>query len=503
MRRIAKSEDVGGHGSLGIGNRLVATCHFPMRLLKRLLFYSSCLLFHSTGLAQVPAADSYVASEYAAQLNALQEQIDQLRLQQSRLAQTGAITTQPAPSDSNGSVLEAAYFAEQPPSSMDATLPPDYPTARLTGFFQADAVWFNQDATNMAVVGDVQDGADFRRARLAAVGDVWDNVSYSLEMDFAFPGRPSFMDVWLDVQNAFGNNTLRVGQYRQPIGMEAMTSVKELTFLERALPFAFLPFRQIGVMAYGHRADENVTWAVSGFRFPTDPFGGNVGDAGGFGVATRVTGLLYEGDYGVLHIGGGYSGIDPANDLVQYRNQPEVFVGETGGAALVPPGVPSNVPPFVDTDLIPTQNVDIFNAELAASYGSLYAQSELVYAAVNQVGGPALAFSGAYAHAGYFLTGERRTYNRTAGVFGRVVPLCPVGKEGGPGAWEVAGRWSYIDLDDENILGGRLDDVTIGVNWYLNRFTKFQFNYIHAMLARPAGTDSDADIYAVRAQVDF
>ena len=126
---------------------------------------------------------------------------------------------------------------------------------------------------NLALYQGRFDAAALAASRLAAVGDAWDNVSYSLEMDFAFPGRPSFMDVWLDVKNAFGRNTFRAGQYRQPIGMDAMTSVRELTFLERALPFAFLPFRQIGVMAYGHSVDENATWALSGFRFPTDPFG--------------------------------------------------------------------------------------------------------------------------------------------------------------------------------------------------------------------------------------
>jgi phosphate-selective porin OprO/OprP len=462
------------------------------------------LILQATSLAQ-DASPAASASDVWSRIEALQAQIDDLREGQ---LETNLIEGSTAAADEGTSETSGDEVAWQfqGPSSGTATRPvayEDFPKARLTGFFQTDAVWFEQDATNIAVVGDVQDGADFRRARLAAVGDVWDNVSYSLEMDFAFPGRPSFMDVWLDVHNAFRGHTLRAGQYRQPIGMDAMTSVRELTFLERALPFAFLPFRQIGLMAYGHSVEEDVTWAVSGFRFPTDPFGGNVGDAGGYGVAARMTGLLYADDYDILHIGGGYSAIDPANNLVQYRNQPEVFVGETGGASLVPPAVPTNVPPFVDTDLIATRNVNLFNAELAASYGSLYAQSELVHAAVNQIGGPSLLFSGAYLQAGYFLTGERRAYNRPAGVFGRVVPRCPVGKQGGPGAWEIATRWSTIDLDDENVVGGRCENATIGVNWYLNRFTKFQFNYIHAMLIRPVGVESEADIYALRAQLDF
>ncbi|HCS52612.1 MAG TPA: porin, partial [Planctomycetaceae bacterium] len=71
------------------------------------------------------------------------------------------------------------------------------------------------------------------------------------------------------------------------------------------------------------------------------------------------------------------------------------------------------------------------------------------------------------------------------------------------GAWEIAGRWSYIDLNDENIQGSRLNDLTAGLNWYLNPYTKFQWNYIHAMLDSPLNGDSSADIFAMRAQVDF
>lgn len=381
-----------------------------------------------------------------------------------------------------------------------------FPTARLTGFFQADAVWFDQDAANQAAVGDAQDGADFRRARLAAVGDVWDNVSYMLEMDFGFPGRPSFMDVWLDIDDVCGNGNLRIGQFRHPFGMDGLTSVKELTFLERALPFAFLPFRQIGAMLYGNSQSELATWAISGFRYPTDTFGGNIGDDGGYGMSGRLTGLLADNHRGIVHIGGGYSLIDPANDQFQYRNQPEVFVGETGGG--VPAGVPANVPPFVDTGAFTADHANLFNVELAGSLGSFYAQSEAFYANVDRPGTSAVTFSGAYAHCGYFLTGEQRVYNKSNGVFGRVTPLRSIGNPcgdhgGGPGAWEVAARWSYLDLNDASIQGGRLNNVTAGLNWYLNPRTKFQFNYIRAMLDSPVNGTSDANIFATRAQIDF
>jgi phosphate-selective porin OprO/OprP len=378
-----------------------------------------------------------------------------------------------------------------------------FPTVRVTGFFQADAGWFGQDAANIVAVGDIQDGADFRRARLAATGDVADNVGYMVEFDFGFPGRPSFMDVWLELRDLSLLQNVRIGNYRQPFGLDGLTSVKDLTFIERGLPFAFLPFRQVGAMAHGTNDAEDVTWAVSGFRFPTDFYGSQIGDNGGYGLATRMTGLLVDnGKQGVLHAGGAYSVIDPANDAVRYLTPPEFFISETGGAAFVPPGTLPFVPPFVDTGAIPTDIVNLFEADLAATAGPVNAQSEVIYAVVNRLDGSTVAFSGVSAQAAYILTGEHRPYNRKAGVLGRVVPDRPFGKCG-YGAWEVATRWSYIDLNDADVNGGRLNDVTFGLNWYLNGFTKFQLNYIHAMLDSPVNGESDANIIAARAQLDF
>ena len=133
----------------------------------------------------------------------------------------------------------------------------------------------------------------------------------------------------------------------------------------------------------------------------------------------------------------------------------------------------------------------------------LLPQSEATYAVVQPLGGRANQnFSGAYAKTGYFLTGEVRPYNKQGGVFGRVKSLNDFGSKGW-GALEVAVRYSYLDLNAVNVSGGRLNDVTFGVNWYLNQYTKFQLNYIHAFLDRAPVGRSDANILAVRAQVDF
>ncbi|VAX36208.1 Phosphate/pyrophosphate-specific outer membrane porin OprP/OprO [hydrothermal vent metagenome] len=157
---------------------------------------------------------------------------------------------------------------------------------------------------------------------------------------------------------------------------------------------------------------------------------------------------------------------------------------------------------------MPANNFNHFNLELATSTGSFHAQSELFYATTSRMGASRVSFSGAYTQAGYLLTGESRPYNRKAGVLGRIKPLEPFGN-GGIGAWEVAGRWSCLDLNSNNIRGGRINNLTLGLNWYLNNHTKFQFNYIHAFLNKssavtgPVINNSNADIIAFRAQVDF
>ncbi len=461
---------------------------------------------------QIPSSDTNRDGSLQSRLDQLEAEIRALK----SAAGSDALRSQPlghSQTNDQSAVVQTSHVmnelaSHQLSAPADLFSGTEYPSVRLTGFFQADAGWSHQDAANRLALqgmnnGNIQDGADFRRARLAATGKAAENVSYMLEMDFAFPGHPSFMDVWLEVHDLAVLQNVRVGQYRNPIGMDGLTSVKELTFIERGLPFAFLPFRQIGVMTHGTNDDKDFTWALSGFRFPTDAYGGQIGDSGGYGLATRLTGLLVDnGEDGVLHVGAAYSVIDPANNAVRYRSQPEFFIAETGGAAFVPIGVPTAVPAFVDTGVIATNTANLFAAELATTAGSFHSQAEMIYAVVNRIGGSTVAFSGMSAQAAYILTGEHRPYNRKNGVLGRVVPHEPFGRDGW-GAWEIAGRWSMLDLNDDDVHGGRLNDLTFGLNWYLNKLTKFQLNYIHAFLDSPVNGNSDADIVAVRAQVDF
>ena len=85
----------------------------------------------------------------------------------------------------------------------------------------------------------------------------------------------------------------------------------------------------------------------------------------------------------------------------------------------------------------------------------------------------------------YFLTGEHRNYERFGihgAQFGRntpytnffLVPGCH-----GWGAWEAKARWSHLNLD--NVQRGRINDMTVGFNWYWTERTRVMFDWIHPM----------------------
>lgn len=408
-----------------------------------------------------------------------------------------------------------------------ATTPNPAPAVKINGFLQADTLLFGQDAENRAQLGDIQDGAGFRRMRMSASGSIHENTNYFAQMDFGFFGRPTFTDVWGEMTGVSRLGNVRIGQWKQPFSLEVATSVRYQTFLERSLLFqAFAPFRHIGAGFYDHADDEMSTWAVSVFRTNNDQFGNDIGDNGGWSTAGRVTRLLWfdetecadgkQTDF--LHLGSAVWFGDPGNNLAQYRSIPEAFVGAFGVPAGSLPGtsgiqVPSianGTPAFVDTGALAVNNFSHLGTELVWARGPFAWQSEMQLAQVSRIGADNPFFWGYYTQVSWFLTGESRTYNRKLGQLDRITPHRPVlgasNCDSGPGAWEIAARVSHLDLDSQGVTGGRLTDLTLGVNWYLNAHTRFQINHVHAMLDRSFnGFDgsSNAHIIGARFQIDY
>ena len=86
------------------------------------------------------------------------------------------------------------------------------------------------------------------------------------------------------------------------------------------------------------------------------------------------------------------------------------------------------------------------------------------------------------------------------GLFTRVVPSEPFRWGGGTwGAFEVAARLSYLDLDDHDVRGGRELNATVGLNGYLLANMRMTLNGIFAHVR----SADDAFILQARFQVDF
>jgi phosphate-selective porin OprO/OprP len=396
-----------------------------------------------------------------------------------------------------------------------------YPNVALHGVFQADFGWFHQDANSLATFGRIQDGADFRRARLQANGAVTENVNYFIQFDFAFPGRPTFTDLWMEMIDLPFLGAVRIGQWKEPFSLEVVSSFRYTTFAERSLLFqSFTPFRHIGMGFYNHADNLRATWAASAFRSGQDQFGGSISTDGGWSGAGRVTGLPWydeaaDGRY-YLHLGSAYWFNSPPHHIHRFRTIPEYFIGENipgdiGTSLQAVPGALNGTPFFVDTGpLLGVNHVQTFGGEVLWVHGPWSVQSEAMVALVNRRDQPNDMFSGMYAQVGYFLTGEHRPYDRKAGAIDRIIPFenffwvrTPGGPCLGKGAWEVASRFSHVHLNDNDVVGGTLTDWTMGVNWYINPYCKIQANYIRAFLNHRRTGRSDTDIFGLRAQVDF
>jgi phosphate-selective porin OprO/OprP len=356
---------------------------------------------------------------------------------------------------------------------------------KIGGFAQLDAGMFGDDRR------DHPDGTNVRRARLSVSGTIAHDFKYKLENDFA-GNSSNITDAFVEYVG-IEPFSIMVGQFKEPFGLEVLTSDLFTTFMERSSILAFAPDRNIGlaVGANGKMEAGNWTATVGGF-------GAGTGTASNDDEARDLTGRLTfapiaEPDK-VLHFGvaGSHRIPDSATNSVRIQSRAE---NRLSSAQAVDTGTIAGV-----------DSTNLMGLEAAAVWGPASLQGEYVTADLNRRAGLSDGkLNGYYVEASYFLTGESRNYSATTARFDRVKPKTPFNlKDGTWGAWQVAARYSDLDLNDKIIRGGELKDTTLAVKWIPNSNVMMTANYIRANTDNAAVTpNDDFDVWMLRTQFDF
>jgi phosphate-selective porin OprO/OprP len=379
--------------------------------------------------------------------------------------------------------------------------------------------WLAEDQVEAAPggVGPLRDGANYRRARVRLSGTVYDSLEWVTEYGFE-NGVPAFFDTYGEFTHLPGLGNLRIGHFREPFSLDALTSGNHLLLMERNLLHdAFVPFRNVGLMTHRTWCQDAVTTAIGFFRGNSDLFGRDADD-GSYAITGRVTwNPWYDEDaQEAVHLGFSWSTRNPPT--LNSAGAPVLSGGQRAVRLATRPEIRINAPNFADTGTIPAEHLDLFAVEWGWSFRSWFVQSEYMWAVVSDasIGGVPedLLFHGFYVQTSYVLTGQHRRYIRRTGVFGTVSPVEPFRAlpNGEPlvvqamhqGAWEVAVRYSWLDLNDGPVHGARVANTTFGLNWYVNPQSRLMWNYI-LIFRDPAVSSAEgwASVLAMRFQIDF
>jgi phosphate-selective porin OprO and OprP len=350
---------------------------------------------------------------------------------------------------------------------------------RVGGRIQADAATYAEDNRRH------NDGTEIRRARLFVQGKLWEAWKYKLQYDFSNSGSAGIADAYIQY-SGLKQWKFTVGHFKEPFSLQNMTSSKYITFTERGLPHLFTPNRAIG-MAAGRTSNN---WSINAGLFGEGIDGASGDEDEGYSITGRATYAPILDKQQHLHLGASASYRNSgSNDAIRFRDRPESHL--------------TNIRD-VDTSSINADSNIRAVGELAYTSGPLSLQSEYYYVDIDRDGAnPDLDFSGYYAEASWFLTDDMRNYNGSKGSYGKIKPRSVVGK-GGMGAWQLAVRFSSVDLNDNDITGGDEQNFALGLNWYANSNIRMSANYVNVLdVTGGPGNGDEPEAFQMRAQVEF
>lgn len=318
------------------------------------------------------------------------------------------------------------------------------------------------------------------RARLNLSGTVSPDWGFKVEYDFA-SGKAAAKDIFL-AYKGFKPAAVLIGNFKEPFGLEELTSSKYMTFMDRTIVNGqFAPSRNVGAALHMGGSNYSAAFGVFGK-------GTGKGQDDKYSVGARASFAPIATKTAAVHLGAAVNYIDVHSSAIFAANGTPVTSG----------GYHLGNPNFPDLD-----KSTLGGLEAAAVFGPASIQGEYMkafntYLTPGRDSNP----SGWYVQASFFPTGESRNYVAKKGAFGRI-------KTSG-NAIELAARYGVLKLDQ----AGR-DDVkqtTVGANWYANPHLRFMANYemvnygnnANAGITAPQPVaDNKDNFFMARAQVDW
>jgi phosphate-selective porin OprO and OprP len=376
----------------------------------------------------------------------------------------------------------------------------------LGGLMQFDMGGYFQNVNPNTEFPHLNNGVNLRRGRLYFLG-TFDHFTANITPDFG--DRPDGVVSLFEANvNYIGIKplTFTVGYYHPWVSLDDATNPANELFLER--PGIVNVYRRLAAgiarASLGANAATEDYFAsayVTGPRFgaqqPTLLNGEQLGLVG------RLAVRPYRDDDWNLHAG--VSG--------QMVFRPDVTASGTPGVSrtTLDFGVDAELEidfnQLVNTGSLSASGANAYGGALGASWRNFLVMSEFYQINVNQsklpgVPSPTLGFNGGYVDLAWVLTGEPIPYNITRAAWSRPKPAHPfsVG-DGGIGAWEIAARYSALNLDSNvipgvpqsvtgGVYGGQQQVASVALSWYPNDWLRFMLQFQHTNINKlnSAGT---------------
>lgn len=349
-------------------------------------------------------------------------------------------------------------------------------TARVFGRLQGDGLLSSElpsartDSTNLrrARIGVAgRYGKDWR-ARVSA--DVSDGVRLQ-DLAAEYRGWP----VWIEA-----------GRIIEPFGLADQISSRDLPFMER-------PQASVLGTSYGFGIAANARgsiWAITAGAFGRT--GNGELDGRDQALTARATVVPLRNDTVLVHLGAGGSLREPERGVLRYSGSPESTL--VSGLSVQ------------SAALTGVKTVRLANGEGAVRRGPVLISAEYINAAVDTETGPSPNYSSYYVEGSWALTGERRDYSTRQGTFDGLKPKRPFnparGLKSGPGAIEIAARYSATDLTDPTLGGEEGRVASVGLNWTPVNSVRVQLNALSIEEKRGAVKEDDT-VVQMRLQFSF